>query len=271
MFLTRTRSFHHDIIMQITDEAIILSCERFGESNYLLSAFTRHHGRIGGLVRKPGAAMLGVYQTGNTVHLHWSARLPDQLGTIRAEMAKPVAAQFMHRPEILLAIQSACGWCHMALPDRQPYGDLYYGLNRLWMHFTYPGWMMAYALWEIELLQHLGFGLDLSACAVTGANDNLAYVSPKTGRAVSRDAATPWIDRLLPLPPFVHQFYANGNLPSAENDNTPVEDILSGLRLSGYFLDHHILKNRRKSAPAARQLLIRRLITANDERLLTTN
>ncbi len=245
--------------MQLTDEAIVLSCSRLGENNYVLSTFGRDHGRISGLVRKPTTATQGLYQTGNLIEIVWQARLADHLGTIRAEMIRPIAAQFMHLPGNLLAMQAACGWCTLALPDQQPYAILYQSLLDLFENLKTDHWLLAYALWEINLLQRLGFGLDISACAVTGVTDDLAFISPKTGRAVSRGAAQPWIDKLLPLPDFIYQFYANDNWPQAINDNLPARDILESLRLSGFFLDQHILKIKRKQAPTARSLLIRKI------------
>ncbi len=245
--------------MQLSGDGIVLSCSRLGENNHILSTFTRDHGRVNGLVRKPTAATQGLYQTGNLIHIVWQARLADHLGTIKAEMHRPLAAQFMTMGPVMLAMQSACGWCQLGLPDQQPYPVLYDSLLNLLGNLQGADWMLAYALWEVNLLQHLGFGLDLSACAVTGTQDNLTHISPKTGRAVCRDAAQPWLDKLLRLPDFIYQFYANDNWPQAINDNLPQADILDSLRLSGYFLDQHILNPRRKSAPTARGLLIRKL------------
>ncbi len=250
--------------MQICDEAIILSAYRLGESGCVLSTLTRSHGRLSGFLRRQGGNAQGIYQSGNNVRVTWNARLEDQLGSIRVEIERPIAAQFMHRPDVLLALQSVCAWCEMILPDRQPYPYLYDGIMQLFGNFGHADWLLPYALWEIDLLRHLGFGLDLSACAVTGKTDDLAYVSPKTGRAVSRSAAAPWADKLLPLPLFLCQFYANDNIPTADNDNIPLSDILSGLRLSGFFLSRHVLEIKRKSPPLSRQRLIEKVIRAMD-------
>jgi DNA repair protein RecO (recombination protein O) len=241
--------------MQIHGDAIVLSAKKHGENNLIVTLLAAGHGRVRGLVRRPSGSQQGLFQAGNTIAFTWQARLAEHLGHIRAELKTPIAARFMSRPERLLALQTACEWSALALPEQQAHDDLYTASLELWERLGDDYWALSTVAWEIRFLQCLGFGLDLRHCALTGANDNLAYVSPRTGRAVSAEAAAEWADRLLPLP----QFLSEGDAPLPVNDNQILPQAMAGFRLSGHFLYQHILKNQHKDWPTARQLLLRRL------------
>ena len=245
--------------MQILDEAIVLCTYRHGENSQILTAFSKENGRLAGFVPGGMKSGAGLFQPGNIIQLTWKARLEEHLGSIKGELIYPTAARFMDKPDILLMINAICDWCHMSLPDRQPYPDLYAHMHQILHSANADHYAAQYALWELALLQHVGFGLDLHSCALTGANDNLAYVSPKTGRAVSFDASEPWRDKLLPLPIFMRPCL------SAANDNPPLVDILQGLRLTGHFLQQHVLQPKRKNWPVARTLLIRKLLMLQEQ------
>ena len=238
--------------MDWTDDAIILNVRKHGESAAIVSLLTAEHGRHSGLVRGGGGRRArGVLQPGNGVRAQWRARLEEHLGTLSCELTDAVAARVLGDPLRLAALDSACTVADAALPEREAHPRTHAGLGVLMAALAAddPVWPTVYVKWEIGLLGALGFGLDLESCAATGGNDQLAYVSPKSGRAVSLTAGEPYRDRLLPLPAFL----VSGN--GAET----LEEILDGLRLSGYFLDRHVFSHGRAVSPPARERLIERL------------
>jgi DNA repair protein RecO (recombination protein O) len=225
--------------MDFTDDAIVLSIRRHGESDAILSALTRANGRHLGLV-KAGASrrQRPVLEIGNRLKVHWRARLAEQLGNFQVELAGSVSAMLFDDPLRLAALASACAVADLALPEREPHQDVFIATTQLIDAIVRAAgrngassWPAAYVRWELDLLASLGFGLDLSHCAATGETKDLAYVSPKTGRAVGREPGRPYADRLLALPAFLTQ--ADG-----EPD---IADLMAGLRLTGYFLDRHVL------------------------------
>jgi len=229
-----------------SDEAILLSTRRHGESGLLVHLLTREHGRHAGLVRggqRPQAR--AAYQIGNRLLVTWSARLAEHLGTITGETTHLHAASLIGEPERLGALASAAALADAALPEREPHPRAYGGLVTLLEALqSDDGWMPAYVRWEMALLTELGYGLDLAQCAATGATNDLVYVSPNSGRAVSAGAGEPYRDRLLRLPPFL-RVDTNGAPPSAE-------DVLDGLTLAGFFLDHRVFAPHGHALPAAR-------------------
>lgn len=233
--------------MDWSDEGFVLSARRHGENALIVSLLTQDHGRHAGLVRGgAGARSRGIFQPGNLVRAQWRARLSEHLGTYRCELAEAIAAIHLQAPLPLLALSAATTLVDVALPEREPVSYLFGTLQGLLAVLGEPGWQAYYVRWELDLLGELGFGLDLSQCAVTGANEDLAFVSPKSGRAVSVAAAQPYRDRLLPLPAFLLDGSAAAPSPA---------DIADGLALTGYFLTRHVLGDSRASLPAARQML----------------
>jgi len=237
--------------MQWEDEAILLSARRHGEAALVLQVFTPYHGRHGGLVRGGASrSKKSTFQVGNRLAVIWRARLPDQLGSITAELVDANAALVLDDPERLGALISACALIERALPDRDPHPDLY-NLLRLLIDIltTSSVWAEDYVRFELALLKDLGFGLDLMTCAATGSDADLIYVSPRTGRAVSRVGAGEYADRLLPLPGFL-----------LESDRpADVDEVLAGLKLAGYFLERHLFAALDRPVPEARQTLVDRL------------
>lgn len=219
--------------MDFTDDAIVLSTRRHGEANLVLSALTREHGRHLGLV-KGGASrrQRPNLEIGNRLKVVWHARLEEQLGSFTVEPTGAVSAQLLDDPLRLAGLASACAVADIVLPEREPHDDVFAATATLIAAIAggAPDWSAAYVRWELDLLASLGFGLDLTRCAATGDTADLAYVSPKSGRAVSRAAGHGYRDRLLPLPSFL--------ISQAKPER---EDVLAGLRLTGYFLDRHVL------------------------------
>src|SRR5512132_1692127 len=184
--------------MEWSDEGIVLATRSLGETSVVLSLLTRAHGRHSGLVRGGGGRRTrGLLQPGNRLAARWRARLADHLGTMSCEPGHVLASAVMADRGRLAAVAAACAVTETALPEREPLPELIAAVE------TAAGWRAAYVRWELGLLTERGFGLDLGRCAATGTTDDLAYVSPRSGRAVSAAAGAPWKDRLLPLPAFL--------------------------------------------------------------------
>lgn len=240
--------------MEWTHDGIVLAARRHGETSAIVTLLTREKGRHLGLVRGgAGKRQKGVLQPGNRVHARWRGRLPEHLGTLTCELDGAIAAAWLHDRRRLAALSAACAVTDAALPEREPHAAIFDGLVVL-LHSLGGGvWPSVYVRWELGLLTELGYGLDLSRCAATGANDRLIYVSPKSGRAVSAAAGERWRDALLPLPGFL----LDGALAGAPGE------VVDGLRLTGYFLERHVFAHGGKAMPAARRRLIDRLAAAN--------
>lgn len=219
--------------MEWTDQGIVLSVRRHGEGAAIVSLFTPEHGRCSGLVRGgAGKALRGVLMPGNRVQARWRARLADQLGTFVCEPVSADAAGLLVDKCRLACLSSACAVAEAGFAERESHPVAYRGFLGLLGALARPGdgWAADYVRWEVGVLAELGYGLELGHCAATGRNDQLIYVSPKSGQAVSASAGEPYRDRLLPLPGFV----AGG-----EGASSPA-DIAAGLRLTGYFLARHV-------------------------------
>jgi len=238
------------------DEGIILAVRRHGESSAVVNVLTAEHGRHAGLARGAFSRRARpTYQIGNLVHATWRARLAEQLGSFSLELVRPVAALLLDRPDRLAGLGAACALLEAGLPERDPHPSLYNALQELidilMQDSPVAGegnWWQRYVAFEVDLLADLGFGLDLGACAVTGSSEDLAFVSPRTGRAVSRGAAGPYADRLLPLPAFL-----------IRPERADRAQIRAGLELTGAFLRRHLFDVSDVRMPRARQLLIDRL------------
>jgi DNA repair protein RecO (recombination protein O) len=229
--------------MDWTDDGIVLSARPHGETGLVVSLLTRKHGRHAGFV--PGGISRKArptWQTGNLVEVVWRAKLAEQLGNFTGELREAHAARAMDDAAELAGLSAACSLVDEALPEREPHSALFEGFHAFLSVLGHQGWPAIYVRLELGLLQELGFGLDLEKCAVTGTVDDLAFVSPKTGRAVSRAAAEPYKDKLLPLPAFL----STGGLPE---DAT---ELRQGLDLTGYFLERHVFWSQNKPLPPGR-------------------
>lgn len=233
--------------MDWTDEGILLSARKHGESSVIAVALTREHGRHAGLVRGgTGRKVRGLLQAGNRLQLHWRARLADHLGAFTCELLDGFAGQVLDDGDRLAGLAAACAVTEASLPERESHPTLYDGLVALMGALQGPDWARAYVAWEVGLLGELGFGLDLQTCAATGTTEGLIYVSPRTGRAVSRDAGAPYRDKMLILPDFLR-----GESGGKAND------VVNGLRLTGHFLRRHVFVDG--GLPPARARLLNRL------------
>lgn len=239
--------------MEWTDEAIVLSARRHGETSMIVTLLTSENGCHAGLVNGgQSRKKQHMLEPGNSVHASWRARLSDHLGWYNLEVLHPTAAPWLNDPEVLAIISSATTLVEAALPERQSMTGIYNSLQALFNISDRTLWAPAYIKWEMGLLQALGFGIDLSCCALTGALEDLAYVSPRTGRAVTEEAGTPYHDKLLPLPSFL-----------SDGVDWDDDDIFMGLQLTAHFLSRHVFaspQNRRLvpvdgMIPLARQRL----------------
>lgn len=230
--------------MQWQEEAIILGIKRHGENSVIAEVMTRSRGRHLGLVRGGRSrSMQPVLQPGNLVDVTWRARLDEHLGEFRIEPIRQRAAQLMESATALYGVQSMAALLRL-LPERDPHPHLYEALDVILDHLGEPaGAGELFVRFELAVLNDLGFGLDLGECAATGQRHDLAYVSPKTGRAVSRDAGQPWADRMLRLPAFL----GDGGQGSS------VEDLAAAFRLTAHFLHRHVYDPRGIPMPSARE------------------
>ena len=239
--------------MEWTEEGIILSVLRRGESSGVITLLTRERGKHAGLIRSlVDKSRRGVYQPGNLVHAEWRARLEEHLGFYKCEMITAYSAPLLNDGDRLAGLSAACALVDSALPEREDHPKLFGRFLDLLTYLSGPDWSAHYVAFELDLLSDLGFGLDLSHCAVTGDSRNLVYVSPKTGRAVSSEAGEPYKERLLELPGFL----TNRGLDSAAI--TP-EALNQGLRLTEFFLERHVFHPHGRKIPQARSRLVERL------------
>ncbi|HJW40364.1 MAG TPA: DNA repair protein RecO [Rhizomicrobium sp.] len=236
--------------MEWTDDAIVLSARPHGETSAILEALTRAHGRHLGLVRG-GASRKSksVLQPGNSLHLHWRARLGEHLGNFTVEPAKARAGDMLESREALIGLNAFAAVASAALPEREVHAPVFEAATVLLDAIQvsdFAHWGALYIRWEAGLLEELGFGLDLMRCASTGGTEDLIYVSPKSGRAVSASAGAPYRGRLLVLPPF---------LLGTQNATPDAADIAAGLKLTEHFLVDRVLAPHDKEMPQARQRL----------------
>jgi DNA repair protein RecO (recombination protein O) len=237
--------------MEWEDDAYVLSARAHGESGAIVELLTAEHGRFaahvaGGASRK----MRPFLQAGSRVVARYRARVSEQLGSASLEPVGEGPAALFDDAMALAGLSAAAAVAAGALPEREAHPGAFYGLEALILALVHPQiWPAVYVRFEAGLLQELGFGLDLSRCAATGAVDDLVYVSPRTGRAVSRQAGEPYKDKLLKLPPFLLGTQAG------LSDG----DVDLGLILTGHFLEQFVFAQLNRPLPPARVWLVDRL------------
>jgi DNA repair protein RecO (recombination protein O) len=241
--------------MQWVDEAIVLGVKRHGEASAILELMTREHGRHLGLVRgASGARLRPVLQPGNRVSVTWRARLDEHLGHYAVEGLDLAAARLLDAGHALYGLMHIAALCRL-LPERDPHPQIHAMLDHVLDALAdarLAGPRMA--RFELQLLSELGFGLDLESCAATGSTAELVYVSPKSGRAVSRDAGRPWQDKLLRLPALL------GEPEPAQEPSAA--DLADGFAVTGFFLLRHVLEPRGLTMPDARGSFVAAAVSA---------
>lgn len=228
------------------DEGIVLAARPHSENSLILSVFTFEHGRHSGYVRAgQSSKRRGLFEPGNRLAVHWQARLSDHLGHFAAEPLEGYSGAILARSSRLLALGAASGLVEAAMPEREPFPRIFAGLLKLVQTLAgETAFEETYLRFELLLLMELGFALDLDRCAITGAVNDLAFVSPRTGRAVAKGAAPDYEDRLLRLPQALRG--------TGEMDD---DDFADGLRLTGHFLQREVFGALNRPLPAGRMRL----------------
>ncbi|MBI1327113.1 MAG: DNA repair protein RecO [Alphaproteobacteria bacterium] len=246
--------------------ALVLHTRPHGEGAAVVSLMTEEHGRHLGYVHGVSRQQ-AVLQPGTFVQAQWQARVSDQLGTYKLEMMQPLSPIIFNDAYRISALLSACALCEQSLPERENHPNIFNGLAQLlyFLSDVIPAkagiseneardprfreddkqmWGISYVFWELSFLKELGFALDWKRCAVTNQTNELEYMSPKSGRAVSKIAAEPYKDKLLPLPLFLQNPKGDGA--------GDMEDVLTGLRLTRHFLDKWVFAQTRQETPTPR-------------------
>lgn len=233
--------------MDWSDEGIFLSAKPLGETSAVAELLTLEHGRHLGLVRGGRSRRIRpILQPGNLIRVTWRARLSEHLGGFNVEMMEAHGARVLDDARALSAIGTLAGLLRL-LPERDPHPELYATTLHVLRSFGEPEvWPALLVHWELQILQELGFGLDLSACAATGTDQDLVYVSPRSSRAVCREAGEPYAGKLLALPAFL----LDATVPFSD------ADIAAGFALTGYFLERDVLAPHGLKLPAARGRLL---------------
>ena len=240
--------------MEFTEEAFVLSARAHGDTGVVVDLLTEEHGRraayvAGGASRK----MKPFLQAGARVVADYRARTSDHLGSARLEPIGEGPSALFDDPLALNGLAAAAAVAQGALPEREPHPGVFLAFEALMAAFALPEvWPAIFVRFEMGLLEDLGFGLDLSRCAATGTVDDLVYVSPRTGRAVSRAAGAPYADKMLTLPPFL--LGAQAGLMDG--------DIRAGFDLTGHFLEQFVFHPQNRPLPPARVWLLDKLADA---------
>lgn len=234
------------------DAGIVLSVRPHGENGGIASVLTETQGRVQGYVYgATSAKMRGVLETGTVVSVHWQAKNQDNLGRFTLEMEESHVGAVLGNAARLTALQAACALADKTLAEGEACTGVYAGLRALLDSFDTDIWPAAYVVWEVGLLGALGFGLDLERCVATGTTEDLVYVSPRSGCAVSRAAGAVYKEKMLRLPAFLR---GGGGFDDA--------DILDGLRMTGHFFLHRVFAPAHTGLPEPRLRLEGRFETA---------
>lgn len=240
--------------MEFEDDAYVLSARAYGETGAIVELLTARHGKYAAHVAGGASRRMKPFlQAGARTIVHYRARVSDQLGSAQLEPVGEGPSALFDDRMALAGLSAAAAVAAAALPEREPHPGVFLAFEALTSALMLPEiWPAVFVRFEAGLLQELGFGMDLSKCAATGEVDDLIYVSPRTGRAVSRKAGEPYKDRLLPLPPF---------MLSAQT-GLAVGDVKAGLDLTAHFLELFVFGPINKPLPPARVWLVERLSEA---------
>jgi DNA repair protein RecO (recombination protein O) len=228
--------------MEWQDQGIVVAVRPHGESSAVVHLLTQNHGLYAGYMKGAQSARgRGILQLGNVVEARWASRIEDSLGSLSLQLEATPGLATWHDARKMLSLQSACAVIHQTLPEREAFTGVYEGMRAYLDMLDGDLWPQGYIVWEINILRALGFGIDVSQCAVTGSTDDLHYISPRSGKAVSVAGAGEYGNRMLSLPSFL-----SGR--GVGND----DDIAAGLKMTGYFLEKHVFHAVHKGIPDAR-------------------
>ena len=244
--------------MQWSDEAIIISTKKYGESSLIVNLLTPSYGLHAGLVRGAKKS-LAICQAGNLVDVTWKGRLEEHLGNFTIELKKSFSSLLMDDALKLGALNSSCSLVKKLLPEKEPHSEIFDLMLNLLANMSdekdMSSWTKYYVELELGMLRHLGYGLDLSSCAATGDKNNLSYVSPKSGRAVSEEGGEPYKEKLLKLPSFLRPSFDKTYRDKIED----LREIIDGVTLTKYFLEKYVFAPQNVRIPAAREVFDRKL------------
>ena len=222
--------------MQINDEGIIIKKNKYRESSLLISFFSLNHGINSGLVKGVLKKDFGTYEIGNKVYIKSSFRLDEQLWNCRFELIKNNSVNYFDNQNKLNALLAVCSIIDLSLPKNNPQINIYKKTINLIENLLSKDWAVKYIFWELFLLSELGYGLDLEKCVVSGKKESLIYVSPKSGKAVSKKEGEKYKNKLLNLPKFL-----------IDKNVKPSNDSLKkAISLTGFFIDKFLKKNNKK-------------------------
>ena len=229
------------------DIGIIISSRLYGETDIILHTLTQNHGSHYGLV-KGGASRKrrADFQMGNLLNLKWKARVLENLGTYSCHLEYSFSANFLDNSEVIMQILTLCSIADTVLPEREQCDNIFNQAYHLLKNLDDNYWISNYTKWELNVLTHLGFGLSLDTCALTGVTDELVYVSPKSGRAVSKEAGQPYSKKLLPLPSFLCNY---------KIIKPSIKDMICAMDLTEFFLLRHVYDSDINKIPNARKML----------------
>jgi len=235
--------------MKWQDEGVVIATKKYGDKNLILSLFTKNHGKCRGLVRSTN----NKFQISNLLHVEWSAKLPENLGFFKCELIESPFHHFFHDRLKNIAVVSFAFMLEKVLPENEPcivlYNHFQYFIDVI--KYNNESWQSYYLNLELLLLAQLGFRLDLSKCAATGVVEDLHFISPKTGRAISRAAGDYYANKLLPFPQMLRDVY-NDNLQHSYS----FEEFQLGLRVTGYFLNKYLFSQLNMELPEPRKLIL---------------
>jgi DNA repair protein RecO (recombination protein O) len=230
--------------MEWIDQGIIIDRKSKGEKSFIISIFTEHHGKHLGLGRSQKNNL--TFEPGSYVNCKWRARLEDHLGNFTLDLIKPYGAYALLDPLNLCVVGSLTSLLHLILPERHPYPELFLCVNSLLKAIDHPHFIKMYIEFELMLLKSLGYGLDLEKCALTGTTEDLAYISPKTGRVACAEAGKPYASQLFKMP---HYFKS---VPKEDIKPSDYEEMLA---ITGHFLRKHFFGAKKQDLPFSRQRL----------------
>jgi DNA repair protein RecO (recombination protein O) len=238
--------------MKWKDEGVVIATKKYGDKNLILSMFTQNHGKHRGLVRLTNSNNLK-FQISNLLHVEWSAKLHENLGFFKCELIESSFHHFFHDSLKSIAIVSFASIVEKVLPESEPYSMLYNNFRYFIdiMKHNNKFWQSHYLNLELLLLTQLGFKLDLSKCTVTEVTENLQFISPKTGRAISKGAGNDYSDKLLPFPQILHDV-CNNNLQNSYSS----QEFQLGLKVTGYFLNKYLFLQLNMKLPEPRRLML---------------
>jgi len=229
-----------------SDRGIILSVRGHGDSGAIVHVLSENNGKCGGYINgaKSSSRLKSMLQLGNIISFEWRSKSEGQLGRFDAELEKDIAPVILDDQKALIVVQSLCGLLDMFLPNNEPHGNLFHGTCAFLDILKTDQWPAVYITWEMAFLKELGYGIDLSKCALSGVTDNLTHVSPKSGRAVCDKEAEPYRNKLIPIPAFLR------------GEDIAEDDVSKGLTMTGYFLTHRLLQQSSfHGLPEARMMM----------------